>query len=169
MKTKAKAKAKAKAGDPVTDGWASRVIAGESARAIAEEEGVTYATFAATMAGAGNSLRRCKARRRDAILARHGEGHTPEEIAAAFGVQARTVKRMVLESRAGDGRGLPRISVKSLAIVAQLFDPSRSLTEIARASGVSVQWVSHLYRTALAEGVPFPERGPQDAEKNTVS
>lgn len=83
---------------------------------------------------------------------------TVDEAAQLFGVSIAIVHGACREHGVTRPSSRTDNHVETLAIVADMFDASRTLSEIAKARNVSRQRVSRLFVDAVKAGIPIPRR-----------
>lgn len=103
-----------------------------------------------------------RAERRGRMASAVAGGATTREVAVEFGVTSETVvKACATAGVLTDGRrGKPLPNRTYLLIGALCTSPGRTMADLAAEFGVSVQWVSQVYRLCVGAGIPVTPRTP---------
>ncbi len=109
------------------------------------------------------------ARRRAIANAVEAAGGSTRGIAAEFGVSETTVCYACREFGVTIVPRRLQGQFSSYRVIAALFDPARTLTQIGQDLNVSHQRVGMIYRTCREAGVPVPVRHVGGRTKNSVN
>lgn len=130
---------------------AEAVASGKPVAQVAFEFGVSASTVRASC-----RERRTSTTRRSAVERRLKAGDSAADAAAATGTSIGYVYKVARDA----GIKLPMVGRPSgnYEVLAALFDPTRSMAEIAEEHNVAKQRVQQIYARAKEAGIPVPAR-----------